>query len=60
MKQHTIKTGNVGTLTNGVLGMWRVIAVDGNTLTLELTTNTLHTISTMAENFWCLLDEFNL
>lgn len=58
MTKHILKIGNVGTLTNGVQGMWRIIAVDGNTLTLELTTNTLHTISTMACNFWCLLDSF--
>jgi hypothetical protein len=58
MTKHNIKIGNVGTLTNGVQGMWRVIAVDGNTLTLELTTNTPRTISTMAVNFWCLLDSF--
>ena len=58
MTKHNLKTGNVGTLTNGVNGMWRIVAIDGNTLTLELTTNTLHTISTMACNFWCLLDSF--
>lgn len=58
MTKHVLKIGNVGTLTNGVQGMWRIVAIDGNTLTLELTTNTLHTISTMAVNFWCLLDSF--
>jgi hypothetical protein len=56
--KHILKIGNVGTLTNGVRGIWRIVAIDGNTLTLELTTNTKQRLSTMAVNFWCLLDSF--
>jgi hypothetical protein len=52
-----IKIGNVGALTNGVRGLWRVLAVDGDTLTIEHISEG-RTMSTFADCFWPLLDSF--
>ena len=55
MKQ--IQIGNVGALTNGVQGLWRVLAVDGDTITIEHISEG-RKLSTFADCFWCLLDSF--
>jgi hypothetical protein len=52
-----LKIGNVGALTNGVEGLWRILTIDGDTLTLEEIANG-RKISTFAENFWPLLNSF--
>lgn len=52
-----IKIGNVGALTNGVRGLWRVLAVDGDTLTIEHISEG-RKLSTFADCFWPLLDSF--
>jgi hypothetical protein len=57
MKPQEIKTGNVGALTHGVAGLWRVLAVDGATLTLE-NIESGRQLCTVAGNFWPLLDSF--
>ena len=49
--QKSITANTLGTLTNGVRGTWRVIAVDGNTLTIENKDNTLHVMSTLRQTF---------
>jgi hypothetical protein len=53
----TLKIGNVGALTNGVEGLWRILTIDGETLTVQEIANG-RKISTFAENFWPLLDSF--
>jgi hypothetical protein len=57
MKTQEIKTGNVGALTNGVAGLWRILSIDGATLTLENIGNG-RKLCTVANNFWPLLDSF--
>ena len=57
MKKQSIATGNVGALTHGVAGLWRVLAIDGATLTLENIENG-RKLCTVAANFWALLDSF--
>jgi hypothetical protein len=57
MKKQEIKAGNVGALTYGVSGLWRVLAIDGQTLTLENIENKRR-LCTMAANRWVLLDSF--
>ena len=57
MKNKAIAVGNVGALTHGVAGLWRVIAIDGATLTLEHIENGRR-LSTVAANLWVLLDSF--
>ena len=52
-----IQIGNIGALTNGVQGLWRVLAVDGDTLTIENISEG-RKMSTFADCFWCLLDSF--
>ena len=52
-----IKIGNVGALTNGIPDLWRVLAIDGETLTLEHIANG-RKLSTFADCFWPLLDSF--
>lgn len=52
-----IKVGNVGALTNDTPDLWRVLAIDGQTLTLENIKNG-RKISTFANCFWPLLDSF--
>lgn len=56
-KMTQIKIGNVGALTNGAQGLWRVLAVDGDTLTIEHISEG-RTLSTFADCFWPLLDSF--
>lgn len=58
MTKHNLKIGNVGSLTNGVPHLWRIVAIDGDTLTIEQTDNTDKKLSTFADCFWCLLDKF--
>lgn len=58
-----IKVGNVGALTNGVHGLWRVLAVDGDTafLNCRLTFENIETQEQTTETvefFWPLLDSF--
>lgn len=53
----TLKIGNVGALTHGVDGLWRILEIDGETLTVEEIGNG-RKLSTFAENFWPLLDSF--
>lgn len=52
-----LQIGNVGALTNGVPDLWRILAIDGETLTIEHISNG-RKISTFADCFWCLLDSF--
>jgi len=58
-KMTQIKIGNVGALTNGVQGLWRVLAVDGDTLTIEHISER-RKLSTFANCFWPLLDSFEV
>jgi len=57
MKKQIIAAGNVGALTHGVAGLWRVLSIDGATLTLENIENG-RKLCTVAGNFWPLLDSF--
>ena len=57
MKTQEIKAGNVGALTHGVSGLWRVLSIDGKTLTLENIENGRR-LCTVAANLWVLLDSF--
>jgi hypothetical protein len=53
-----LKIGNVGALTNGAAGLWRIVAIDGETITVEQIGDG-RKMSTFIENFWPLLDSFN-
>lgn len=59
MTKHNLELGNVGALLNGVPDLWRIVAIDGETLTIESIKTPVKRLSTFASAFWCLLDSFD-